>query len=276
MVTRRDYDQESVEAARSVMIEVVHLLGAYRDRMVLIGGWVPALLVETPENRHSGSMDIDLALDHTSIGEADYRTIGDLLLSRGYRSGKQPFIYLRDVNAGARTITVEVDLLAGEYGGTNAKHRTQRVQDVLVRKARGADLAFDSPRVVTISATLPGGASDSVEVRVVPIPAFIAMKGFAIASRMKEKDAYDVWFCLKFYAGGLDALAEEMRGRRRSRLFRDGLLHLASKFTSPNDWGPRSVADYFELPDDEERAVLQRDMFEIVSYMMRSLGIGAH
>jgi hypothetical protein len=44
MVTRRDYNAEMVEAARSVLIELTHLLGKYREQIVLIGGWVPEML----------------------------------------------------------------------------------------------------------------------------------------------------------------------------------------------------------------------------------------
>lgn len=34
-----DYTADAVEAARSVMLELVRLLGEYRDDMVIIGGW---------------------------------------------------------------------------------------------------------------------------------------------------------------------------------------------------------------------------------------------
>jgi hypothetical protein len=43
MVTKRDYDAQLVEAAHSVMLELVHLLGEYRDAVVVVGGWVPSL-----------------------------------------------------------------------------------------------------------------------------------------------------------------------------------------------------------------------------------------
>ncbi|MDQ7827238.1 MAG: hypothetical protein RDV48_30875 [Candidatus Eremiobacteraeota bacterium] len=36
-----DYSHEMTEAANSVMLELVHLLGEYRDDMRIIGGWVP-------------------------------------------------------------------------------------------------------------------------------------------------------------------------------------------------------------------------------------------
>ena len=44
MVTKKDYDAMQVEAAHSVMLELVRLLGEYRNDIVVVGGWVPALL----------------------------------------------------------------------------------------------------------------------------------------------------------------------------------------------------------------------------------------
>ncbi|GBE37492.1 hypothetical protein BMS3Bbin08_00082 [bacterium BMS3Bbin08] len=54
MVTRRDYTSESVEAARSVLIELVHLLGEYKDDIVLIGGWIPEVLLPHSSGPHVG------------------------------------------------------------------------------------------------------------------------------------------------------------------------------------------------------------------------------
>lgn len=38
MVTKRDYSAAAVAAAKSVLIELVHLLGEYHEHTVLIGG----------------------------------------------------------------------------------------------------------------------------------------------------------------------------------------------------------------------------------------------
>lgn len=67
MVTRKDYTAEAVEAAHSVLIEVIHLLGEYRENIVLIGGWVPDILLSKDGEPHVGSIDVDLALDHLQI-----------------------------------------------------------------------------------------------------------------------------------------------------------------------------------------------------------------
>jgi hypothetical protein len=53
MVTKKDYTAEAVEAARLVLIELIHLLGEYRDHIVVVGGWVPDLLLGNKNHRMS-------------------------------------------------------------------------------------------------------------------------------------------------------------------------------------------------------------------------------
>ena len=73
-------------------------------------------------------------------------------------------------------ITVEVDFLAGEYGGTSKKHRTQIVQDMHPRKARACDLAFLNPIQITIEGTLPEGGKDRASIQVASIVPFLSSK----------------------------------------------------------------------------------------------------
>lgn len=121
VVSRADYGPDEVVAARSVLVELVHLLGEYRDEIVIVGGWVPLLLLPESADRHVGTLDVDLALDHRTLQDASYKTIQELLLGRGYRQGSQPYIFHRDVPIGERLITVQVDLLAGEYEGAGKR-----------------------------------------------------------------------------------------------------------------------------------------------------------
>lgn len=67
MVTQRDYSEELVKAARSVLLELMHLLGEYWEHIVLVGGWVPDILLNRTDNPHIGSIDVDLALNHRKI-----------------------------------------------------------------------------------------------------------------------------------------------------------------------------------------------------------------
>ena len=124
--TKRNYHEAQVDAARSVLLEVAHILSHYRQGIVLVGGWVPDLLLPGGMSHHIGSIDVDLALDHRTLKEAGYRSIMELLLSRGYIQGEQPFVFFRDVTIGDQVIRVQVDFLAGEYAGSGKSHRTQR------------------------------------------------------------------------------------------------------------------------------------------------------
>ncbi len=272
MVTRRDYRAEAVFAAKSVLIELAHLLGEYRDEIVLVGGWVPELLLGEQVPPHTGSMDIDLALDHRRLQEEGYRTIRELLLGRGYQQGSQPFKFTRAIVVGGATYNVEVDLVAGEYEGTSRGHRHQKMQGVHARKARGCDLAFESPTELRVEGQLPGGGRDTVIVRVASIVPFLVMKGMALADRVKEKDAWDIYFCVLNYRGGMDALVEEFRPLLSNRLVQEGLRKIGDAFESVGQWGPVAVADFDEISDPEERALKQRDAFERVDLLLVRLG----
>ena len=274
MVTRHDYNQEMVEAARSVLIELIHLLGEYREDMVLVGGWVPLFLCAGAESRHVGSMDIDLALDHRHMTDAGYRTIQQFLTSRGYEQGEQqPYVYYRTISIGDRQIRVKVDFLAGEYGGTGRSHRTQQVQDLRARKARGADLAFDAVKEIALEGTLPGGARDSVTLRIASVVPFIVMKGMALDSRLKEKDAWDIYYCLQNYPGGTEAVVDEFRPQVGEGLVREGLEKLAKHFSSVDSLGPTQVADFEDITDPGEKDRVRRDAFERMNYVLTELGI---
>ena len=273
MVTRRDYTVEGVEAARSVLIELVHLLGEYKDDIVLIGGWIPEVLLPPRSGPHVGSLDVDIALNHLKIREEGYKRIQDLLRRRGYQQGDQPFIFFRSVEAGGHEVKVQVDLLAGEYEGTSKSHRHQKVQEILARKVRGCDLAFEMSKEIRIEGRLPGGTHDTVTVRVATIVAFFIMKGMAMETRMKEKDAWDIYYCLLNYPGGIDALAEEFKPHLHYGLVKEGLQKIAGKFSSEKAFGPKSVAEFEGIDDPEERERIQRDAYERVNALLSGLGI---
>ena len=273
-VTYRDYSGDLVDAARSVLLELVRLLGEYRDDIVVVGGWVPQLILPQIPKQHVGSIDVDLALNHRHLQEAGYSTIQSLLLRRGYEADlRQPFIFHRTVMVHGNPIKVEVDFLAGEYEGTGPKHRTQSVHEGRARKARGCDVAFDLFVETEISGVLPEGGQDQARVRVSSIVAFLVMKGMALHDRLKEKDAWDIYFTLTNYPGGLDALAQEIEPHAGQGLVREGLQKIAEKFASPDHAGPRFVADFEEIQDEEDRAILMRDAFEKADYLLRRIGL---
>ncbi|MFP4641901.1 MAG: hypothetical protein ACLFPU_06965 [Dehalococcoidia bacterium] len=275
MVKKSDYSEPEVQASFSVMAELMTILGEYRDNIVLVGGSVPPLLIPSAEKEYPGTLDIDLALDFENISSIAYKTIVKTLESRGYYQGsEQPFIFYRDVEIKpGETTRIQVDLLGGEYGGTGTKHRHQRVQDAQVRKARGCDLVFDAPLTVKLEGTLPNGATNEVSIKIPSVGPFLVTKGMALWGRLKEKDAFDIYFCCRYFPSGIEALADAIKPVIGNRLAKEGLGKIKARFNEVSGVGPVGVADFMELEDQEERGRIQREAFEFVNKLMELLEI---
>jgi hypothetical protein len=276
MVRESDYPEAEVKACFSVLLEMVTALGEFRENMVIVGGNAPPLLFPAAANKYPGTLDIDLALDFKNISNDTYRTIVETLSRRGYyqKESGQRFKFFRDVTTeSGREITVEVDLLAGEYGGTAKGHRHQKIQDVQARKARGCDLVFDRAVKVVLEGTLPNGARNKVTAKVTRIGPFLIMKGMAFWERGSEKDAYDIYYCCKNYPGGLAAMVEEIKSLTNNKLAREGLGKIKAKFASVDGLGPTCVADFLTIADQEERQRVKREAFELVITLTKELGI---
>lgn len=272
MVTRDDYDGRNLDACKAVLVELIHLLGDFKNELAVVGGWVPRLLLPDSIEPHVGTLDVDLAFDFENISDDTYSTLLKLLTDRGYRqSEKQPFIFYRDLQTATGILTVQVDFLSGEYGGSSTSRRTQEIQDVRARKARGCDLVFDQMVQVKISGVLPTGGIDEVTCNIAGIVPFIVMKSMALSDRIKEKDAYDIEYVLRLYPGGIDAVAAAFEPLRSNGLVEEGLQKLHSKFASPDHVGPRWVADFLGIIDREERIIRQRQAHRTVTDLLVAL-----
>jgi hypothetical protein len=275
MVSKSDFGTKEVEAAKSVMIELIHLLGEFKDSMVLVGGSVPPLLYPESASEYVGTLDVDLALNHQVIDDSSYNTIRKLLLKREYYENEdQPFMFYRDVPVSDdETIIVKVDFLSGEYGGTAKSHRTQQIQDIRARKARGSDLVFEQFKEVEIEGELPGGGKDKVSFKISAIVPFIVMKGMAVAGRIKEKDSWDIYYCLTHHPGEIDSLVEEFKPFIKNKLVLEGLNKIAEKFESTDHIGPKHVVTFMEISEKDEQMRIRRDVYERVNFLLKNLGI---
>jgi len=294
MVSKSQYGDREVKACKSVLLELVHLMGELKDEMVIIGGWTPSFLfpmqakgvfdpavfdpaIFDTDEPHIGSLDIDVALNFSKIQDDTYQTILKAFLKRGYTQDKdQPFRFFRNVRVeGSDPVDVEVDFMAGEYGGTSKGHRTQQVQDIRARKARGCDLAFDSSITVTLEGELPDGGKDKVSFKVAGIVPFLVMKGMALHDRMKEKDAYDIYYCVEHFPGGNEKLSAEFSSFLKNKLVLEGLGKIRGKFASVKHVGPVWVADFLEITEKEDREIVMRRAFEKINELLNALRISS-
>ena len=260
-----------VDACRSVLVEVLTILAKDLDKLVVVGGWVPELAF--PERGHIGSLDVDLALDATRLQPMAYESIGGKLAQAGYaRSPEMMNRFFRQVPGSA--IEIRVDLITGEFAGIESEGAHQRIQGLTIWKARGIELAFASQQEISIEGVLPGGGHNKVMARVPTIPAYLCIKAITLGERKKEKDAYDIFFCIDNFPGGPRALAREFRAIIGNPLVAEGISVLRAKFARLDGVGPvwaALVAAGVDFQNLEVKQNWQRRAFEIVHALLREL-----
>ena len=112
---RDDYSERQIEAARRVLIDVGQVLAAFVDCLVVVGGWIPDLLLPDVDEPHIGSIDVDLALDVVKLNEGRYAELLKLLLdTKRYKKGTKDFqlVVEVDLKDGEKPVSVEVEFLA--------------------------------------------------------------------------------------------------------------------------------------------------------------------
>lgn len=274
--TASDYSSEQVKACESVVLELHRILGSYWDNIVIVGGWVPTLLANNAQEPHKGTVDVDLALNHLLIPEEAYEKIHELLIKHDYVQNAdkaKQFQYFRRLTLEGVEYTVALDLLTGQYDVESGKDRRHEpVQDVKALKARGVDLVFDRFETVTIEGDLPNkGGKDRAECKVASAAPVIVMKCAALAGRYKDKDSYDLYYFVKYYGGGVDAVFAAITPDLDHGLMKEAIARLRKYYSAPNESGPAQVARFLEVDDETDREVIMRDVYETIQALLERI-----
>lgn len=266
-----DYSEGQKKAAFNVMGEVVSLLGEYADDIVLIGGWVPSLLFS--DKNHIGSIDVDILLNQNKIENTDkYETIARILVKNGYiRNTDHFFTFTKVVTYDGVEYIVDVDFLCGMYGGKDGKV-SKHIDGVKALKISGGNFAFEVPSVeAKINYERTDGALDVCHVNVISIVPYLVLKSKALVGRVKPKDAYDIYFCITNYYGGIDKLIDDFMPYKDHDLVKEMCQILSEKFMSTEHVGPVDVANFLELDDPEEYEMKKQDAFQKINHIINQL-----
>ena len=254
------------------MLELGRTLGSYKDSIVLIGGWVPYLLIREYGKGgfdHIGSIDIHLAVDPEKIDAQAYASIVELIEGRGYgqrlnRNGEPIlFSYTKDYISPEdnQTYAIQVDFLTYR-GSQGRRHRHRNVQtDLPARVAEGCEIAFQHNATIEIKGTLPDGAETKIDLKILDIPGCLGMKGITLGERYKEKDAYDIYTVVTQCMGGPEAVAEMVKPFLGEELIVRGIGSIKEKFRDQRGEGPTWTALFMEPYDEEQRMRVQAKVF---------------
>jgi hypothetical protein len=274
-----DYDDRSTAAVKAVLIEIGQILGAFKGKFAIVGGAVPWLLLGNPDMPHVGTLDVDIGLDAQALGEGEYAMLIAALQGHGYqqRAELRRFQLVRQVptEEGGAPIDVIVDFLMPRDAQI-AKNLPPLIDDFAVQRADGTDLALRFQQLVSINGPMPGGGTNRVEIAVCSIPALLAMKGHAIEGRYKQKDAYDIYYCIRNHPDGIDALAGACRPLLDHASAAAGYAFIAGKFDAVDAFGPTSVRRFVQdtkVLGERTPDQWQQDAFGQVDAWLRALGL---
>ena len=275
----RDYDARGSAAAFSVLIELGQVLGAYRQKFVIVGGAVPWLLMPNVRPSHIGTLDVDLNLSPEALSAGEYASLIESLETAGYERGVddlKPFQLRRWVRLDAgEPIAILIDLMMPDDAKTR-KNRPPLVDGLRVIEASGGRVALDHNVVRHIEGRMPDGRNNSVDLLVASIPAFLVMKGYALIGRDKKKDAYDIYFSVRNFDGGPIALAEACKELLADESVTTGYRNIAGKFQHEDDFGPQTVKAFLAESDalgEMTAEQIQVDAFMQVRAWLRALGL---
>jgi predicted nucleotidyltransferase len=273
--TQHDYGEREVAAAKRVLVDLGQVLGFFlTESVVVVGGWVPDLLLIGTGERHVGSIDVDLALDAERLHEGRYAEIVKAMLATGrYRKTDKEFKFQAEVDLGdgGSVLVVDVDFLK-PVGKLRRGGTPRLLDDFRALDADGCAAAFRHPERVEVDGQMLSGARNHVTVLVASIADFLVMKSYALAGRDKPKDAYDICYCLDNVSGGVDAMARAWREWRDDEVIVGAIAHLREKFASVESYGPMQVATFYDDPSSEEEQMRARRAYELVSRFLELVG----
>jgi hypothetical protein len=270
---RDDYSDRQVKAARRVLVDVGQVLASFVDCLVVVGGWTPDLLLSEAEEPHVGSIDVDLALDATKLGEGRYAELLKLLLdTKRYKKGAKDFQLVVDVDLkdGEKPVQVEVEFLAPKEVRLK-KNKPKLLADFRVLQADGCGVAFHAPVELNLAGQNVRGARNTVRLRVASLTDFLVMKAHAIGGRDKPKDTYDLCYCLMQFPGGMESLAGEWKKRMKEKDVARAVEILREKFASVDAFGPQQLVEFHSASNADTQAMQARQAYELVKKLLSLL-----
>ncbi|MBN9220167.1 MAG: nucleotidyl transferase AbiEii/AbiGii toxin family protein [Mesorhizobium sp.] len=274
-----DYEDRTTRAVKGVLVEIGQILGSFKGKFAVIGGAVPWLLLDNEDMPHVGTLDVDLGLNPEALGDGEYVTLVEALMGHGYKQREElrRFQLVREVplNDGGAPIDIVVDFLMPRDAEI-VKNRPPILTDFAVQRADGADLALRFYQLVAITGDMPEGGTNRVEVAVCSIPALLAMKGHALNGRHKQKDAYDIYYSIRNYPDGIEALAEACRPLLEQESGARGYQYIADKFDALDGYGATSVRKFVaetDILDGRTAEQWQQDAFGQVDAWLRAVGL---
>ncbi|MBI4219489.1 MAG: hypothetical protein HY682_05035 [Chloroflexi bacterium] len=227
--------------------------------------------VESPPEgeAHPGTLDLDLGLALAVLDQEKYRTLAERLRRAGFSMDRNPkgnpTRQRWRVEAGGRWATV--DFLTPPSGPHDRGGRLRDIEpDFAAVITPGLHLAFADRTRVTLTGTTLTGERASRDIWVCGPGAFVVLKGLAFNGRGKRKDAFDLYYVLRYLS--VAEVARCLRPLRSDDSVKEALAILERDFSTLDSVGPRRAAEFLRRALDEE---IQADVIGFVAQFLEDL-----
>ena len=269
------FPAEAVDLIREICLFLATKLGDLRDDLVVVGGLVPSLLIgslspDSERDPHAGTLDLDLGISLAVFDGERYEAIRDRLKQAGFEQdendqGNKTLQRWRSVEHPLATVDFLMCPTDGSLAGGEIQHLCSDFGAVVTP---GLQLAFRDRQLVKLSGRTILGERASRSIWVCGPGAFVVLKSLAFGSRGENKDAYDLYYVLKYHGAGVGDIAERIGAFGEDVVCDRALAVLREDFGDADCAGPRRAAEFLERgPNDE----IQQDVAGHVRRLLSSL-----
>lgn len=273
--TAAGYAPHMVERVRQTCLYLATKLGELMEEIVVVGGLVPSLLINQSDlpadvEPHAGTMDLDLGLAFALVNADRYQEISERLRRAGFEPDRSETGRIIRQRWCMRDPWVTVDFLVEPVAAkaSDGGRLFDLEKDWAAIIAPGLHLAFSNFHRMPLSGPTILGEHATRTIRVCGAGAYIILKALAFRNRGEPKDAYDLFYLLRNYGDGIDAVVTEFLPLRTEPLAQKTLEILKEDFTNPSSVGPRRISRFLHGVHDPE---LEADAAGYVRDFLRRL-----
>lgn len=269
------YSHEELEQVKAACLTIAVTLGAYLQDICIVGGVVPALLIDAGRGDgdalHPGTNDLDVALALAVLDDERYAEISARLRAEGFEPDVNEAGNVTVQRWRLENLRVTVDFLIPPAPGHDAGGRVQNLEgDFGALITPGLQLAFDECVAIELAGHTLKGERVRRTIPVCGPAAFVVLKALAFGDRGEPKDAYDIVYVIRHTPGRGQAIADRLsrHAEGHTTTVARALALLARDFDGPDGLGPQRAA-HFTVAEPHELDDAAADAYGYVDDLMK-------
>lgn len=268
-----DYTPERVALSRRTCLHVATRLNDLMPEVRIVGGLVPSLLIPSdavaPDEAHLGTLDVDVGLSIALLDEERYKSVSERLRGAGF----EPDVSERGNPTRQRwrmkDLGVTIDFLIAPVADERGGRLRDLEKDFAAYVTPGLHLAFRDFEKIRIQGQTLLGEEATRDVWIAGPGAFVVLKALAFRNRAKEKDAYDLFYVVKYFGSGVEDVSQRLVPLLDDEHARRAIEQVREDFSSPTSMGPMGVARFLTGGADAD---IQADVFGFVGDLLKRCG----